>query len=441
MEIKRVPIESLKLDEKNPRFHGERNMDAIKKSLEGFGQAEPLIVQKSTSRVIGGNGRLMAMRSIGWTECDIVELDVNDLVATALAVALNKTAELAEWDRGFLGESLKLLSDQKFDLSITGFEPKEFQPLIDAAAFGQEHGGGQVNDPGALEPPREAVSRRGDLWLLGAHRLLCGDSTDGGDVAIVMNGEKAGLMNTDPPYGVDYAKIKSGVYDVKQGSIENDDLTTGPELQAFLESAIRAALPHLTANPAFYLWHPMLTQGTFFAAAAAAAADILIHRQIIWVKPHLVLTRSGQYHWRHELCFYGWIRGEPCPWYGDKSQTSVWMVGESTHGREHATQKPVALFEPPLLNHTREGDVCYEPFSGSGSQIIAAEKLARRCYAIEIEPRYIDVALRRWERATGKAATLESTGRSYAETAAERGVKIDPEPAKATPAEPAKATP
>lgn len=156
----------------------------------------------------------------------------------------------------------------------------------------------------------------------------------------------------------------------------------------------------------------VILAGNGVAAAAAAAADILIHRQIIWVKPHMVLTRSGQYHWKHELCFYGWIRGTPCHWYGNKSQVSVWEIGESQRGRQHPTQKPVALFLPPIHNHTQPGDAVYEPFSGSGSQFIAAEQTDRRCIGIELEPRYVQVAIDRWEAFTGKKAVKVGDARS-----------------------------
>jgi DNA modification methylase len=257
----------------------------------------------------------------------------------------------------------------------------------------------------------------GDLWELGRHRLLCGDSTKAEDVARVMDGKKAALMNTDPPYGINYGDVANSrvrAADVRKGGdgknysthdgkkIENDDLD-GIALQDFLERCIRAALPCLIENPAFYLWHPMLTQGTFFAAAAAAAAaDILIHRQIIWVKPSLIMGR-GDYHWRHELCFYGWIRGNRCAWLKGRDQDTVWEVGRE-NDKIHPTQKPVKLFEIPMENHTRQGDAVYEPFSGSGSQLIAAEKLGRRCHALEIEPRYVDVAVKRWQNFTGKKA-------------------------------------
>lgn len=236
------------------------------------------------------------------------------------------------------------------------------------------------------------------------HRLLCGDSTNTAQVGQLMGGAVGVLMNTDPPYGINYSKLKDGIprpgfadHQKRWGDIENDTLTDGAALQAFLESTIRAYVPHLRKNAAFYLWHPMLTQGTFFAAAAAAA-DILIHRQIVWVKPGFVLTRSGMYHWRHELAFFGWRRGYPCPWRGDKSQTSVWELGRDQDAGQHPTQKPVELFARPMRNHTRRGEVCVEPFAGSGPQFIAGEQLGRLVYGMELAPKFVAVCLERLAR-------------------------------------------
>lgn len=280
---------------------------------------------------------------------------------------------------------------------------------------------GQCDADEVPEVPPAAVSRTGDLWILGAHRLLCGDSTKAEDVARVMGGERAVLMATDPPYGVAYANAQRPItWTRKDGpgrraakrAIDADDLTDGPEMQAFLERAIKAALPLAMETCAFYFWHPMLTQGTY--VAAAAAAGILIHRQIIWVKPSLLLGR-GDYHWRHELCFYGWQQGHRPPFYGPRNQDTIWEVGYDSDRREfaHATPKPVALWDRPMLNHARPGEVCYEPFSGSGSQIIAGEKHGRRVFALEIAPQYMDVAILRWQKFTGKTATLDGDGRTF----------------------------
>jgi DNA modification methylase len=378
--------------------------------LKVFGQRKPVAANKRTGAVEAGNGTLEAARALEWSHLAVVWVDDDPATAAGFSIADNRTSELAEWDTAALDKLLREVNtgnDPELDAMMADLAKSEglyrdgYQTLEDDEAPVSQ----------AAELQKKWKTAPGQLWVIPsksvegkAHRLLCGDSTKAEDVKRVMGGERAGLMNTDPPYGVDLAGVKpKGVGLPKgvgfntlesTGPIENDDLTDGPKLQAFLESAIRAALPHLIERPAFYLWHPMLTQGTFFAAAAAAA-DILIHRQIIWVKPHLVLTRSGMYHWKHELCFYGWIRGKQCAWHGDKTQVSVWEVGEPTEGRCHPTQKPLELFARPMRNHLKEGELAYEPFSGSGSQLIAAEQLSRLCYAIELEPKYVAVALER----------------------------------------------
>lgn len=419
MEIKRVPIDSLVIDSTNPRSHNEKNLSVIKGSLQLFGQAEPLVVQKNTQKIIGGNGRVLVMKELGWTECDVVEVDLNATQAVALGIALNRTSELAEWDSEVLEAQLSALKEEDWgieELAKIGFDAADLTAIEMGSFFPESESTGgnsdkeQVVEDEAPEPPKEAITKPGDLWLLGDHRLLCGDSTKPEDVARLMAGEKAVLMNTDPPYGIDYIQLKKGIpgsgfrfsNDVVDADIENDTFASDDQLQAFLEAAIRTAVPHLTENTAFYLWHPMLTQGTFFAAAA----DILIHRQIIWVKPGFVLTRSGMYHWKHELCFYGWRRGHVPPWYGIKSQVSVWPIGRDSDHANHPTQKPVELFAIPMRNHSQKGEICYEPFAGSGSQFIAGEQLGRRVYGLEIEPRYCDVIVARWEKLTGKKATL-----------------------------------
>jgi DNA modification methylase len=321
------------------------------------------------------------------------------------------TSQYGEYDEESMYEFMHLAGLELSELKEWGSLPQLHMGKLEVGYFKDL---ADPKDDEVPEPPKKAITKLGDLWELGDHRLLCGDCTEGKAVEILMDGEKAALMNTDPPYGIDYGDIANSrlrAADVRKGGagkdydskpyeeITNDDLD-GEALQAFLENSIRVVLPYLIECPAFYLWHPMLTQGTFFAAAAAA--DILIHRQIIWVKPSLIMGR-GDYHWRHELCFYGWIRGRRCAWYAGRDQDTIWAVDRELDG-VHPTQKPIELFVRPMLNNTQEGDICYEPFSGSGSQFIAAEKLNRRCYGIEIEPRYVDVAVERWEQFTGGKA-------------------------------------
>ena len=241
--------------------------------------------------------------------------------------------------------------------------------------------------------------KRGDLWSVGASRILCGDSESEDAIARLMKGEKAVLLNTDPPYGVGYTDAapimlrgkKQRVNDL-HGEIENDELQ-GPKLQAFLERVFAAALPHLAPNAAWYVWHPQMRESAF--AAALATAGVVLHRHIVWVKPRMLLTRSGMYHWRHEGAFYGWRRGHQPPWLGDKKQTSVWEIGRDGDAVMHPTQKPLELFTRPLQNHVKPGELCLELFSGSGSQVLAAELTGRRCAAMELDPKYVAVLLER----------------------------------------------
>jgi DNA modification methylase len=400
-----VPIESLTPDPANARRHPEYNLRTIRQSLERFGQQKPVVCD--SARVVRcGNGTLEAARALGRTVIAAVISDLTEAEATAYALADNRTGELSEWDDGKLAAALgSLPADLR---GVAGWEGDDLRKALGEA-------GAVVED----EPPAPlatAETVRGDLWVLGGHRLLCGDSTSAEDVSRVMNGERAALMNTDPPYGVTYAnddRPNPGVAKprVAKPRVANDALVD-EALQAFLEDAFRAAAAHaLRPDAGWYLWHAHLTQGFFAAAAAAAAANVVLHRQIIWVKPVLLLTR-GQYHWKHEPCFFGWVKGNQPPDYGrgdgERDQTTVWEIAGVEHAdrREfnHSTPKPVGLFTIPIVKHTREGEIVYEPFSGSAPQIIAAEQLNRKCYAIEIEPRYVEVAVRRWQKLTGKKA-------------------------------------
>ena len=236
--------------------------------------------------------------------------------------------------------------------------------------------------------------KTGDLFTIGSHRLLCGDSTVRADVERVMGGEKAALFCTDPPYGVAYGDlIAEDLNRTKQwGRIINDDLTD-EKLQEFLEAAFTAWLPVLLEKCAWYLWHAQKTQG-YFTAAAAAAAGVIYHRQIVWVKPNLILGR-GHFHWRHELCLYGWSKSHEPPFYAGHNKTTVWEFQRPGIEREHPTQKPLECFGWPMEFSTRSGEVCAEPFAGSGSQYVAGQNLGRRVFGMEIEPKYCAVILQR----------------------------------------------
>lgn len=401
MKIETLATDSLVPYARNSRTHSEGQVAQIAASIREFGFTNPVLID-GAGGLIAGHGRVMAARLLGLADVPCIRLGyLTDLKKRAYIIADNKLALSAGWDEAMLALEFQDLLAEGYDVGLTGFD----LPGIDELVAGLDATPEGETDADAVPPVQaEAISRTGDVWLLGKHRIMCGDSTKAPDVGLLMMGEKAMLMQTDPPYGVDYNNAER----VNPG-VANDDMT-GEQLQAFLEAIIRAALPILDAHAAFYLWHPMLTQGTFFAAAAAAA-DILIHRQIIWAKPSLLLGR-GDYHWQHELCFYGWVRGNRPPFYGPRNQTTLWPIGKET-SKEHPTAKPVALWIAPIENHTKNGEIMYEPFSGSGSQIIAAEQTGRRCYSMELSPHYVDVAVRRWQQYTGETATHAVTGAAF----------------------------
>lgn len=336
-----MPLDELEAAPYNPREISAEALEGLKHSLRSFGLVQPIVWNRRTGKVVGGHQRVRAMRELGETDADVVVVDLGERDEKALNLTLNNPAIAG----GFTDGLGPLLAELAIDLpefeALRLPELSELIPKLPASVVEDE----------VPDPPAVPVTRPGDLWQLGAHRLLCGDSTKDSDVALVAGGERAVLMNTDPPYGIDYDIIANARGGKKTQHLQNDDADSA-KLQVFLEAAIRVAIPVLIENPAFYLWHPMLTQGTFFAAAAAAA-DILIHRQIVWVKPSLILGR-GDYHWRHELCFYGWVRGKRCKWRSGRDQTTVWEVGR--------------------------------------------------------EPRYCDVVVSRWERLTGKKAQRVENG-------------------------------
>ena len=411
-----VPIATLSQDPANARKHDDKNLEAIKASLRRFGQQKPIVVD-SSNVVRAGNGTLAAATALGWDSINVVQTDLQGSEATAYAIADNRTAELAEWDESVLAASLSSLADvDETWLSDLQFSEKELAELV---ASTQEQ---EIIEDEVPDLTTDPVTQTGDLWILGEHRLLCGDSTNKKDVSRLMKGEKAVLMNTDPPYGVSYAnneRPNPGVAKprVAKPRVANDELTD-EKLQKFLENCFQCAVElALKKNAAWYMWHAHLTQGYFAAAAAAAAADVVLHRQIIWVKPVLLLGR-GQYHWKHEPCFMGWVKGNQPPDFGEgageRTQTTVWEIGNVTQKERkelnHATPKPVEIFAIPIVKHTTKGEVCYEPFCGSGPQIIAAEQLDRKCYGMEISRQYCDVIVERWEKLTGKKARLEGGG-------------------------------
>ena len=410
MKIETIALDALIPYARNSRTHSDAQIAQVAASIVEFGFTNPVLID-AQGGIIAGHGRVMAARKLAMDKVPCIRLGhLSEAQKRAYVIADNKLAANAGWDEQMLALEFKDLQDMGFDLDLTGFDDKDINAMI-ASLDATPEGNTDADATPAVQA--EVISKLGDIWTLGKHRIMCGDSTDTATVNALFDGRKAMLMQTDPPYGIAYASEELHAGGKKRADIENDDLLDGAKLQEFLESAIRAALPHLEKHVAFYLWHPMLTQGTFFAAAAA---DILIHRQIIWAKPVLLLGR-GDYHWKHELCFYGWVRGNRPPFYGPKNQTTVWEIAGVKQGERndmnHPTPKPVALWIAPIENHTKAGEIMYEPFSGSGSQIIAAEQTARICYAMELSPAYVDVSVRRWQQYTGNVAVNAETGEKF----------------------------
>jgi DNA modification methylase len=405
LQIRRVALGALHTDPANARLHGAENMAAIEGSLARFGQAEPLVVQKATGRVVGGNGRLSAMTKLGWNECDVVELDLTDLEAAALGIALNRSGELAEWDDSALTSLLAALREENA-LDGLGFDDKALDELLgdlDAEC-------GVVDDQGPGPVPDEPVTQSGDLWVLGDHRLLCGDSTDEDSFARVLTGKRADLVWTDPPYGVSY----TGKTD-EALTIENDELV-GDDLEALLAESLGHVVAACRAGAVWYVAAPA---GPNFLPFAKVLTSLGVWRQtLVWAKDAFVLGRSD-FHYRHEAIFYGWAPGaahQPPP---TRTQDTIWEVARPKASREHPTMKPLELVVRALETSCNRGDLVLDPFGGSGTTLLAAESTGRAAHLIELDSRYCDVVVRRWEQATGKTALLD--GISFAEVKETRG--------------------
>ncbi len=413
--VELVPISKLFCSPSNPRLN-DQAVPHVAASLRRFGWQQPIVARRS-GEVIAGNTRLKAAQSLGMTEVPVWWFDGSDIDAVSFAVADNRTHEFAQWNEAELSRLLEELKKEDA-LDGVGFSEDDLDALV-AKLREQEEVDKDLLDEGADEPLPVAVAKLGDLWCLGEHRLLCGDSTNLKDVLRVMDGAKAALVATDPPYLVDYTgerpndSGKDWTATYREIDIQDAD--------GFFRSVFANVLEVLGPKGALYCWHAHKRCGDI--QRIWRDLGILDHQQIIWVKPTPVFGRV-YWHFRHEPCAMGWRQGDKPEHDGVHEHDSVWEVdwdGKArVVGNAHPTEKPVELFVRPIKKHTRVGDIVFEPFSGSGSQLIAAERTGRRCRAIEISPPYVDVAIKRWQKATGNEATLD--GRTFAEVAAERGV-------------------
>jgi DNA modification methylase len=398
------PVETLVPSARNARTHSDAQVAEIAGSIRAFGFANPILVGEDGD-VIAGHGRLAAARLLGLAEVPVIELHgLSEVQRRQLMLADNRIAMNAGWDLEMLRLELKDLADIGADLSVLGFSKDE---LADALAPGVSEGLTDEND--VPEVGEAAVTVAGDIWCLGPHRLACGDSTDADVVKALLASAAPQLMVTDPPYGVEYDpewRNQRGLSrSTRTGKVHNDERADWAEAWALFPGGIA------------YVWHGALR--SIPVAESLVKEGFAIRAQIIWAKERLVIGR-GDYHWQHEPCWYA-VR-QKGHWTGDRKQTTLWTIpngGQDTE-TQHSTQKPVECMRRPMLNHTRPGEAVYEPFLGSGTTLIAAETTGRVCLAIELDLRYVDVAVRRWQAFTGKPATLLADGRSFDDIATQR---------------------
>jgi site-specific DNA-methyltransferase (adenine-specific) len=385
LEVERVEVSTLLNDPANVRKHNERNLESIKASLARFGQQKPIVVGRD-GVVIAGNGTLAAARSLGWSMIDIVRSHLTGAEATAYAIADNRTAELAEWDEESLAQQLAALQIEDEELlAATGFDEKELEAMSGPA---------EVEEDEVPEPPVDPITKPGDLWVLGEHRLLCGDSTKAEDVERLMAGAKADLCLTDPPYGVSYiGKTKDAL------KVENDSLGE-EDLKALVVAAFDNAEKNCRSGS---YWYATVPPGPLHILFADDWKRRGILRQImVWAKDSMVLGHS-EYHYQHEPILFGWIPGDRHK-NTDRTRTTLWKYERPKANREHPTMKPIALWAQAVNDGSLQGEIVYDPFLGSGTTLIAAEQLGRKCYGMEISPAYCDVIVKRWETLTGKKA-------------------------------------
>lgn len=397
MEFRKLPIDQLVPASYNPRKKlkpGDSEFEKIKNSITEFGYVDPVIVNQDLT-VIGGHQRISVLKTLGYTEIDCVVIDIDKTKEKALNVALNKIS--GEWNKELLAELIKDLQSLDYDVSFTGFEPPEIDQL-----FSQVHSKEIQEDDFDVEAElaQPAVTRKGDVWLLGRHRLICGDSTDPAVFRLLMDGKKANLVVTDPPYNV--------AYEAKAGTIQNDNLKDD-EFYHFLLKAFTNTAEVMEKDASIYVFHAD-TEGLNFRKAFKDAG-LYLSGVCIWAKQSLVLGRSP-YQWKHEPILYGWRKDGKHNWYADRKQSTIWNFDRPSKNELHPTMKPVALCAYPITNSSMMSCIVLDPFLGSGSTLIACEQTGRICYGVELDEKYADVIVKRYIEMTGddKAVFLARAG-------------------------------
>jgi len=402
--IPKCEIDQLKPYDRNPR-QNDQAVEAVRKSLEAHGFLNPIIVD-ADFRICCGHTRFKAATEMGMDTVPVIVAP--HLVGSKFVsynIADNQTGAIAEWDTPELAKIISELQAEDWDMESLGFDGNEIETILAEMDAGAGTGGDPEDVP---EPPVDPTTQPGDLWLLGDHRLLCGDSTKEVDVCLLMDGTEPFMMVTDPPYGVEYdpgwrdEAAKAGHLSPanrRVGQVTNDDKVDW--------SAAWSLFP----GDVVYCWHADQHASEVFNSLAECT--FLIRAQIVWAKPGFVISR-GHYNGQHEPCWYAVRKGRKSRWCGDNSQSTLWQISNHLTDQEgktgHGTQKPLECMARPIRNHGKRGDSVYDPFLGSGTTLIACEQLGRKCYGMEIDPGYCDVVVERWESLTGKTAELVRTG-------------------------------
>jgi prophage lambdaW4, DNA methylase len=386
MEIKELSLKELKPAAYNPRKKlkkGDKEYEKIKQSLLKFGYVDPIIVNEDLT-VIGGHQRLTVLKDLDYetAKCVIVNLPKED--EKALNIALNKIT--GQWDEALLADLLLDLQESDFSLDLTGFEPPEIDDIL-SNVHDKELSEDEFDVEEELKKP--TVSRHGDIWQLGKHRVICGDSTKAETYKQLLDDRKANLVVTDPPYNVDVEETA--------GKILNDNMSDGDFYQ-FLLSMFTQVENHMEDDASIYVFHAD-TEGLNFRKAFKEAGFYL-SGCCIWKKNSLVLGRSP-YQWQHEPCLYGWKKKGKHQWFSDRKQTTIWEYDRPKSSKDHPTMKPIQLMAYPIQNSSMRGTIVLDPFLGSGSTLIAADQTGRVCYGIELDEKFVDVIVKRYIEVTG----------------------------------------
>lgn len=401
MNIEKKNVKDLFPADYNPRKDlqpGDPEYEKLKRSIEQFGYVEPVIWNKQTGRVVGGHQRLKVLIDFGITEVDVVVVDMNTEKEKALNIALNKIS--GEWDTDKLALVIADLQGADFDVSLTGFDPEELDDL-----FRDDVKGGIKEDDFDVEAElnKPGFSKAGDLWILGEHRLFCGDSTKPETYELLMNGKHAQLVVTDPPYNVDYKGTA--------GKIKNDKMSED-QFEQFLLAAYSQMYESMTDDASIYVFHSD-SHGLAFRKAFEEAGFYL-SGCCIWKKQSLVLGRSP-YQWQHEPVLFGWKKKGKHQWYTGRKESTIWEFDKPKKNADHPTMKPVTLVAYPIMNSTMTGCLVLDPFGGSGSTLIACEQTGRICYTVELDEKFCDVIVKRYIDHVGSAedVTVQRDGLTY----------------------------